>query len=82
MASPMPPGAAPTPPAATEPGAPRQTKLWKRLWIALILALLVQALVSALVFHWVFEMDPQQAQFRREVFRAFMQQHGIGPPSP
>ncbi|MDE2268154.1 MAG: HAMP domain-containing histidine kinase [Betaproteobacteria bacterium] len=64
------------------PGAPRQAKLWKRLWIALILALLVQALVSALVFHWVFEMDPQRAQFRREVFRAFMQQHGIGPPSP
>ena len=82
MASPMPPGAVPTPPAATEPGVDKQAKLWKRLWVALILALLVQALVSALVFHWVFEMDPQRAQFRREVFRAFMLQHGIGPPSP
>ena len=68
-------------PAATaEPAG--QAKLWRRFWIALILALLVQALISALVFHWVFEMDPQQAHLRREAFRAYLQQQGIGPPSP
>lgn len=70
------------PSTTTAPESPRQAKLWKRFWIALILALLVQALVSSLVFHWVFEMDPQQAHIRREAFRAFMQQHGVGPPSP
>lgn len=67
---------------APQPALPKQARLWKRLWVALILALLVQALVSALVFHWVFEMDPQRAHIRREVFRAFMQQHDLKPHSP
>lgn len=56
-----------------------KSRLWQRLWLALILALLAQALVSALLFHWLFFSDPQQAQIRREMFRALMAAQGIRP---